>query len=104
METLYVPTENDVKKWVREAVQEGMALMLNSMHPAAGEEEPLLGRKQIAKLLNISLVTLTDWAKHGLPVHKNRGRAYYLRSEVIEYIKANEMGEYRQSRQFLVAK
>ncbi len=91
METLYIPTENDFKKWIKEAVQECLngSSAINSSK--INQEESLLNRKEIAKLLRISLVTLTDWIKRGLPSHKQRGRVYFMRSEVMEYIKQNQI-------------
>ena len=56
---------------------------------AANKEEPLISRKQVASFLGISLVTLTDWMKRGLPFHKVNGRVYFQRSEVLEYVKTN---------------
>ncbi len=47
-------------------------------------ENNLINRKEVAKLLQISLVTLTDWTKRGLPFHKQRGRVYFIKSEVLE--------------------
>ena len=41
------------------------------------------GRQQIAAELGISLVTLTDWMKKGLPYLRLNGRVYFKRSEVI---------------------
>ncbi len=46
-------------------------------------EEPLLSRQQIASELHVSLVTLTDWMKKGLPYLRLNGRVYFRRSEVI---------------------
>jgi predicted site-specific integrase-resolvase len=53
-------------------------------------EESLLQRKEIAKMMRISLVTLNDWVKRGLPSHKQRGKVYILHSEVMKYIKQNK--------------
>jgi len=55
------------------------------------EEEPLLQRREVATKLRISLVTLNDWVKRGLPSHKQRGRVYFLYSEVMEYIRKNDV-------------
>jgi hypothetical protein len=60
------------------------------------KEESLLNRRQIAKKLDISLVTLNDWVNHGLPCSKQRGKVYFLYSEVLEYIKANRPKKYMQ--------
>jgi hypothetical protein len=49
---------------------------------------PYYPEKQIVGYLdNISLVTLHAWMKQGLPYHKQGGRAYFLKSEVLEYIR-----------------
>lgn len=74
METFFIPTESDFKRWIKEAVR--------------------------AKDLDISLVILTDWVKRGLPSHKQRGRVYFLRSEVLDYIKTNNLRRFKFSSRF----
>ena len=64
---------------------------LHSSQPVVQKEDGLLNRKEIAQFLRISLVTLTDWMKRGLPSHKQRGRVYFIKSEVLDYIKENKM-------------
>jgi predicted DNA-binding transcriptional regulator AlpA len=88
MDTLYIPNENDFRRWIKEAVQESLektnAKNLSAPPP---EEEPLLSRKEVAAIFRISLVTLHDWMNRGLPCHKQRGRVYFIRSEVMDYVK-----------------
>jgi hypothetical protein len=91
METLFIPNENDFRRWVKEAVKECLGDFVPKNASTNENEEPLISRKETAKRLEISLVTLTDWVKHGLPSHKNRGRVYFLYSEVIEYIRRNKL-------------
>ena len=90
MPTLYVPSEDDIRRWIKQAIEEYLndALVKNIPSQPAGEEQ-LLCRKEIAGLLGISLVTLHDWMNRGLPCHKQRGRVYFIRSEVMDYVKAN---------------
>ena len=90
MPTLYVPSEDDIRRWIKEAVEAylNVALVKNNPSQASGEEQ-LLCRKEIAGLLGISLVTLHDWMNRGLPCHKQRGRVDFIRSEVLDYVKAN---------------
>ncbi|MFT4153645.1 helix-turn-helix domain-containing protein [Parafilimonas sp.] len=90
MATIYFPTEIDFKRWIREALQEHLAEVLVKNIPANDREELPVSRKEIAKRLNISLVTLTEWVKRGLPSHKYRNRVYFLYSEVMEYIRENK--------------
>lgn len=87
METFFIPTENDFRRWIKEAIAEYFEG--KNVQDGVSKDEPLLSRKEIAKELRISLVTLTDWVKHGMPSHKQRGRVYFLYSEVINYIKSN---------------
>ena len=88
MDTLFIPNENDFRRWIREAVKECLEnTSIKSAEPANPQEEPLLTRKEIAGIFRISLVTLHDWMKRGLPFHKQEGRVYFLRSEVMEYVK-----------------
>lgn len=84
MATVYIPSEEDIKRWIQEAVNDALSAAFKQQ--TANPDEPLLTRKEMAKVLNISLVTLNDWVKRGLPVHKNRGRVYFLRSEVMAYL------------------
>jgi helix-turn-helix protein len=89
MDSVNIPGEKDFKQWIKESLKEYFE---GSVPMQKDEEnvEPLHTRKEIAKFLKISLVTLHDWMKRGLPFHKKRGRVYFIRSEVIEYIKTNK--------------
>lgn len=90
MDALFIPNENDFRKWVKEAVKECMDFSTNKAASNNENEEPLLSRKEIASFLGISLVTLTDWMKRGLPFHKLNGRVYFQRSEVLKYLKDDQ--------------
>jgi|GEM_PF-3926696 len=52
-------------------------------------------RKEIAKFLRISLKTLTDWTKRGLPSHWQRGRDYFDKNEVLDYIKEKRLRQFK---------
>lgn len=92
METLFIPTENDFKKWVKDAVKEYMQEQFQQANSNQSDDEGLLNRKEIAKFLRISLVTLNDWIKRGLPSHPQRGRIYFDKNEVLDYIKEKRYG------------
>lgn len=97
MSTLYVPTEDDVRRWVKEAITEYLNEAFSKIITTQPvEEEQLLCRKEIAGLLGISLVTLHDWMNRGLPSHKQRGRVYFIRAEVLEYVKSNQGKPYQR--------
>jgi predicted site-specific integrase-resolvase len=51
----------------------------------------LLDRKEIAAFLKISLVTLNRWTKLGLPCHKLDRKVYFIKTEVMDYLKKNKL-------------
>lgn len=90
MDTLFIPTENDFKNWIREAVKESLNVSAAQNDKAAQTaQEPLISRKDVGTFLGISMVTLNEWMKKGFPNHKVNGRVYFMRSEVLEYVKTN---------------
>jgi hypothetical protein len=90
MDNFFIPNENDFRRWIRDALKECLENnSVKSNKETPQQEEPLLTRKEIAGIFRISLVTLHDWMNRGLPFHKQRGRVYFIRSEVIEYVKQN---------------
>ena len=100
METLFIPNENDFKRWIKEAVKDFLQEFPKKELKDEQNEEDLLNRKEIAKFLRVSLPTLTDWIKRGLPSHKQRGRVYFDKTEVIQYIKENKMGQLKFGSRF----
>ncbi len=87
MDTVFIPNESDFRRWIKEAIKECLENTTPNLPLQNPENEPLLTRKEIAGMLRISLVTLHDWMKRGMPSHKQRGRVYFLRSEVLAYLK-----------------
>jgi hypothetical protein len=100
METVFIPNEDDLKRWIREAIKEFFENTISTGKEPNLNDEKLLNRKEIAEFLRISLVTLNDWVNRGLPSHKQRGRVYFDIHEVKEYIKNNKMGEFRLESRF----
>jgi excisionase family DNA binding protein len=90
MDSLFIPTESDFRKWIKDAVKECLENAAPKSPPTDEKADQLISRKEIAQYLGISLVTLTDWMKRGLPFHKVNGRVYFQRSEVFEYVKSNK--------------
>ena len=93
METLFIPNENDFKRWIKEALEDSLKMSSGQLSNGLIDDN-LLNRKEIATFLRISLVTLTDWMKRGLPSHKQRGRVYFMKSEVLDYIKENKIKQF----------
>lgn len=88
---LLVPfTQDEFIELLRSVVREELQVMLTGMQQdAVSDDEPLCTREEIAAYLRISLVTLTDWVKRGLPSLSRRGRVLFLKSEVLEWLKEN---------------
>ncbi|MGY3053302.1 putative DNA-binding transcriptional regulator AlpA [Pedobacter sp. UYEF25] len=47
-------------------------------------EERLLSKKELADELGVSLATLSDWMKKGLPFLRLHRRVYFRKSEVLK--------------------
>lgn len=86
MATIVIPTEEEIKKWVKDAVKESLETAKPKEVLVTNVQEAFLSRIEIAQKLDISLGTLHNWVKEGLPSHKQQGRVYFLYSEVMEYI------------------
>ena len=88
MEAVVITSESDLRRVIREVVREELREMvpqLQSRKPSY--EEPLLTRRQMAAYLNISLPTLADWVRRGVPCIRKGSRVLFLRSEVLAAIK-----------------
>ncbi len=89
MQSFNFPEEEEIRKWVRESVREELKEIMSGIKESnSPHEEPLITRKEIGQYLRISLVTLSDWKKRGLPCHQKRGRVLFLKSEVLEWLKS----------------
>jgi predicted DNA-binding transcriptional regulator AlpA len=91
MISLLIPDEKDIKQWIKEALREYFEETAFTQSTVEQNGEPLLTRKEIAEFLKISLVTLHDWMKKGLPNHKQQGKVYFMRSEVMDYIRTKRL-------------
>jgi hypothetical protein len=72
---------NCIQDVVREEIKTGLKSLENSA--TKKEEDKLLTKKEMAEELDISLVTLTDWMKKGLPYLRLNKRIYFRREEVL---------------------
>jgi hypothetical protein len=52
-------------------------------------EERLLSKQELGAELGVSLVTLTDWMKKGLPFLRLHKRVYFKKSEVLKIMQQN---------------
>ena len=91
MENLSIPGEAEIKKWVKESIAEYFVEARIAHAFIFGEGEPFVDRKTIAEFLDISIVTLHEWVKDGLPSYKKKGKVFFLKSEVREYIMMKDL-------------
>ena len=97
MDIVVVCSEEDIKRILREVVREEVGRAVaeaRQFRPAV--EEVLLTRVEMAEFLRISLVTLGDWVKRGLPVHRKRkrGRVLFIKAEILEWLRQNPEVKY----------
>ena len=92
MDVVVVCSEEDIRRIMREVVRDELVrsmAKIEQLRPIV--EEVLLTRTEMAKFLRISLVTLGDWIKRGLPVHRKRkrGRVLFIKDEVLDWLRQN---------------
>lgn len=78
---------NALIKCIKEAVRTELTIALNQKeknNTKTDQHEKLLTKKEMAEELDISLVTLTDWMKKGLPYHRMHRRIYFKKDEVLK--------------------
>jgi len=73
---------------VRELITNAPSIKLPVNPPNDSMREDLITRKEAAKLLQVSLVTLSAWTKQGLfPFYRMNRRVYLKKSELLESLK-----------------
>ncbi len=82
---------NALIKCIQDAVREEIKTNLNkiNLQNTHKEDDKLLTKKEMAEELDISLVTLTDWMKKGLPYLRLNKRIYFRRDEVLNAMSQN---------------
>jgi hypothetical protein len=92
METLIVVSKDDLRQMLREIIREELSQLVRQEKPTKlATEDILLTRAETAKLLHVSLVTLTDWVRRGLPARRSRrrGRVLFIKAEVLNWLQKN---------------
>jgi len=91
MTKLVVIEFDELKNFTRQVIQEEFK---NAFNPKSDQvstsDEKLLSRAQMARELNVSLVTLHQWQKDGLPYRRLHRRIYFVKSEVLDYMYTNQ--------------
>jgi predicted DNA-binding transcriptional regulator AlpA len=72
-----------LSRCIREAVRAEFQEHFRTSGGQSPQDERLLSKQELAAELGVSLVTLTDWMKKGLPFLRLHKRVYFKKSEVI---------------------
>jgi hypothetical protein len=81
---------NALVRCIKEAVRSELQIALKEkrlLNSEPQKEEKLLTKKEMAEELDISLVTLTDWMKKGLPYQRLHSRIYFRKDDVFNSMK-----------------
>lgn len=76
--------EQVLSRCIRAAVREELQEHFKTGGSQPLDSERLLSKQELAKELGVSLVTLTDWMKKGLPFLRLHKRVYFQKSEVLK--------------------
>jgi len=68
---------------IRDAVRAELQEHFKTGGSQLPDSEKLLSKQELAAELGVSLVTLTDWMKKGLPYLRLHKRVYFRKSEVL---------------------
>jgi hypothetical protein len=74
---------------IKDAVREELLEHFKNGGSPPQKDEPLLSKQELAAELGVSLVTLTDWMKKGLPFLRLHKRVYFKMSEVLKVMQSN---------------
>jgi excisionase family DNA binding protein len=95
MEAFFITSEADLKRLMQEVIREEFKNLLPDLQKQPViPDDSLMTRVEMARYLKISLVTLTDWVKRGLPCIRKGGRVLFQKSEVLTAIKGHSVKPY----------
>lgn len=82
--TIIQITPDELQTLIKRAVQSA----LSNLELVNKDEEQLMTIKEAASFLNLTVTTIySKVSRRELPVNKQRGRLYFLKSELMDYIK-----------------
>ena len=77
-------TKEEFKEIIYQCVKKTIDIKNNSKNPKEKSEENYLTRKEVAKLLRVSLPTLHEWTKEGILISHRIGKRVLYRLEEIK--------------------
>ena len=85
---------SDIKKVLREVLEEKSN---DFTKPVKSEDQEYLTRKEVAKLLKISLTTLNDWSKQGIvQAYRIGNRVLYKKKEIEDSVSKVQSFKYKR--------
>ncbi len=85
---------SDIKKVLREVLEEKSN---DFTKPVNSEDQEYLTRKEVAKLLKISLTTLNDWSKQGIvQAYRIGNRVLYKKKEIEDSVSKVQSIKYKR--------
>ncbi|MDB5156152.1 MAG: hypothetical protein JWR50_859 [Mucilaginibacter sp.] len=76
--------QDALSQCIRDAVRAELQEHFRAGGSPQHDDERLLSKQELAAELGVSLVTLTDWMKKGLPYLRLHKRVYFKKSEVLQ--------------------
>ena len=83
-----------LSRCIRDAVRAELQEHFKTGGNQPPQDERLLSKQELSEELGVSLVTLTEWMKKGLPFLRLHKRVYFKKSEVLKIMqqKTKEQG------------
>jgi len=78
-----------LSRCIRDAVRAELQEHFKTGGSQPPKDERLLSKQELSEELGVSLVTLTDWMKKGLPYLRLHKRVYFKKSEVLNAMQQN---------------
>ncbi|WP_428327885.1 helix-turn-helix transcriptional regulator [Mucilaginibacter sp.] len=80
---MQIINQEALSQCIRDAVRAELQQHFKTGGRQPPDSEKLLSKQELSAELGVSLVTLTDWMKKGLPYLRLHKRVYFKKSEVL---------------------
>jgi hypothetical protein len=80
---MQIINQEALSQCIRDAVRAELQQHFKTGGSQPPDSKKLLSKQELAAELGVSLVTLTDWMKKGLPYLRLHKRVYFKKSEVL---------------------
>ena len=87
---MQIINDEALSRCIRQAVRAELQEHFRTGGSQPPQEERLLSKQELAAELGVSLVTLTDWMKKGLPFLRLHKRVYFKKSKVLATMRQDD--------------